>query len=221
MMSRSLLMAALFCGATGAISLESAHGQTRLPATPASGVTPSADASSSPPSLMQSPAPLPTSSLASYEQRRANAETVNVMQSILDLEPGSSLEQAHAKLDKLSDPAHPPKQEEEGPQKGEASEHKVLWQLAQTDYSFVFVKTDDKERINYIKAFLRPGKEIPFEKIGETEKAPVQDSTTIAWDVLRPKRPLFRVVATGAERKANSIMIFVVKRSGEHGKEHD
>jgi len=209
MMSRSLLMAALFCGAAG--SIEPACGQTSLPASAGPGLTPSADASSSP-SLIQSPAPLPTASLASYEQRRANAETVNVMDSILDLEPGSSLEQAHAKLDELSDPAHPPKQEEEGPRKGEASEHKVLWQLAKTDYSFVFVKADDQERISYIKAFLRPGKELPFDQIGDAKKAPVQDANTIAWDVLRPDRPLFRVVATGAERKATSIMIFVVKR---------
>ena len=202
-------MAALFCGAAG--SIEPACGETSLPASAGPGLTPSADASSSP-SLIQSPAPLPTASLASYEQRRANAETVNVMDSILDLEPGSSLEQAHAKLDELSDPAHPPKQEEEGPRKGEASEHKVLWQLAKTDYSFVFVKADDQERISYIKAFLRPGKELPFDKIGDAKKAPVQDANTIAWDVLRPDRPLFRVVATGAERRATSIMIFVVKR---------
>ena len=202
-------MAALIFGAAG--SIEPACGQTSLPASAGPGLTPSADASSSP-SLIQSPAPLPTASLASYEQRRANAETVNVMDSILDLEPGSSLEQAHAKLDELSDPAHPPKQEEEGPRKGEASEHKVLWQLAKTDYSFVFVKADDKERISYIKAFLRPGKEVPFDQIGDAKKAPVQDANTIAWDVLRPNRPLFRVVATGVERKATSLTIFIVKR---------
>lgn len=149
---------------------------------------------------------MPTSGLAAYEQRLAAAESVKVITSILGLELGSTIEQAHIKLDHLSDPAHPPKEEEEGPQ------HKVLWQLTQTDYSFVFVKTDDQERINYIKAFLRSGKEMPFEKIGETQKAPVQNANTIAWDVLRPEHPLFRVVATGAERKANSITIFIVKR---------
>ena len=130
------------------------------------------------------------------------------MISILGLGLGSTLEKAHAKLDKLSDPAHPPKEEEEGP------ERKVLWQLARTDYSAVFVKSDARKRITYINAFLRPGKEIPFEKIGDTKKAPLQDVNTIAWDVVRPKRPLFRVVAKGADRKANNIAIFVVKRPG-------
>lgn len=161
---------------------------------------------------MQSPSPLPAYTPAPYEQRLAAAESVKVIMSILGLELGSTIEQAHVKLDHLSDPAHPPKEEEEPPEKGEGPQHKVLWQLTQSDYSFVFVKTDDQERINYIKAFLRSGKEMPFEKIGETQKAPVQDANTIAWDVLRPERPLFRVVATGAEHKANSIAIFVVKR---------
>jgi len=156
----------------------------------------------------ESKSPRPSYSLAPYEDRLAAAESVEVTISILGLELGSTLEQAHAKLDKLSNPAHPPKEEEEGP------ERKILWQLARTDYSAVFVKSDEKGRITYINAFLRPGKEIPFEKIGDTKKAPLQDVNTIVWDVLRPNRPLFRVVAKGADRKASNITIFVVKRPG-------
>src|SRR4029077_251014 len=156
----------------------------------------------------ESKSPRPSYSLAPYEDRLAAAESVEGTISILGLELGSTLEQAHAKLDKLSDPAHPPKEEEEGP------ERKILWQLARTDYSAVFVKSDEKKRITYINGFLRPGKEIPFEKIGDTKKAPVQDVNTIVWDVLRPNRPLFRVVAKGTDRKASNITIFVVKRPG-------
>jgi hypothetical protein len=156
----------------------------------------------------ESKSPRPSHSLAPYEDRLAAAESVEVTISILGLELGSTLEQAHAKLDKLSDRAHPPKEEEEGP------ERKILWQLARTDYSAVFVKSDEKKRITYINGFLRPGKEIPFEKIGDTKKAPLQDVNTIVWDVLRPNRPLFRLVAKGADRKASNITIFVVKRPG-------
>jgi len=184
MISRSLFNAGLFLTFVGLTPLSRA--ETRSPA--------------------QSESPLPSYSLSPYEDRLASAQSVKVMISILGLELGSTLEQAHAKLDKLSDPAHPPKEEEEG------SERKVLWQLAGTDYSAVFVRSDERKRVTYIDAFLRPGKEIPFEKIGETKKAPLQDVNTIAWDVLRPKRPLFRVVAKGADRKANNITIFVVKR---------
>ena len=144
MISRSLFNAGLFLTFVGLTPLSRA--ETRSPA--------------------QSESPLPSYSLSPYEDRLASAQSVKVMISILDLELGSTLEQAHAKLDKLSDPAHPPKEEEEGP------ERKVLWQLAGTDYSAVFVKSDERKRVTYIDAFLRPGKEIPFEKIGETKKAP-------------------------------------------------
>src|SRR5207253_796148 len=137
--------------------------------------------------------------------RLANAASVKVTMSILGIELGATLEQAHAKLDKLSDSAHQPKTKEAG--KGEEAEHKVLWQLAKSDYAQIYVKADEKERITYISAFLRPGKEIPFDKIGETKKAPIQDAHAIAWDVVRPKRPLSRVVAQGADHKANTILI--------------
>ena len=197
MISRSLFNTGLFLTLVGLTQLSQAK-------TPSSA---SSTASALPPPA-QSNSPLPSYSLAPYEDRLAAAQSVKVTISILGLELGSTLEKAHAKLDKLSDPAHPPKEEAEG------SERKVLWQLAGTDYSAVFVKSDEKKRIIYINAFLRPGKEIPFEKIGDTKKAPLQDVNTIAWDVLRPKRPLFRVVAKGADCKANNIAIFVVKRPG-------
>lgn len=165
-----------------------------------------------PPAASASPSPSSsTQTLAPFETRLANAKSVKVKTSILGLELGSTVEQAHAKLDKLSDPAHPPK-EEGGDAEEKEEGHKVLWQLAKTDYAFVFVKADDKERLIYINGSLRPGKEIPFDKIGDSKKAPVQDTNTIAWDVLRAGRPLFRVVAKGADRKANAITIFIVKR---------
>jgi hypothetical protein len=186
MISRSLLNAGLFLTVIGLTPLSQA--QTRSPA--------------------ESKSPRPSYSLAPYEDRLAAAQSVKVTISILGLELGSTLEQVHAKLDKLSDPAHPPKEEEEGP------ERKVLWQLARTDYSAVFVKSDEKNGSPTSMLFLRPGKEIPFEKIGDTKKAPLQDVNTIVWDVLRPNRPLFRLVAKGADRKANNITIFVVKRPG-------
>jgi hypothetical protein len=171
--------------------------------------TPSPDSSiglAQPASPAESPSPLPVYSLAPYEERLAAAQSVKVMTSILGLELGSTLEQAHAKLDKLSDPKHPPKEEEEG------SETKILWQIAKTDYSAIFMKAGAEKKITYLNAILRPGKEIPFEKIGETKKAPVYGANTIAWDVIRPNRPLSRVVATGVDQKANNITMFVVKR---------
>jgi hypothetical protein len=92
------------------------------------------------------------------------------------------------------------------------NEHKVFWQLAKSDFSSVLVKIDDKERITYILGSLRSGKEVPFDKIGELEKAPLLTDKVVGWDVVRPDKSLLRVVARGAERKASSITVFIVKR---------
>jgi hypothetical protein len=204
---RSLLAAAAFLNAAG-----STYADPKSPPAP----TPAAPIAVVPPQ-MQSPPPLPSYSLAPFEKRLANAKSVKVTTSILGIELGSTLEQAHQKLDKLCDSAHRPKEEKEESE-GEQGERKILWELTRSDYAFVFVKADDKEKITYVSGFLRPGKEISFEKIGETKKAPVQDANTIAWDVLRLKHPAFRVVASGSERKAKSIMIFVVKRGGQNSR---
>jgi hypothetical protein len=154
------------------------------------------------PSPAASPSPPKRPKLAPFKERLAAAQSVKVQTAILGIELDSTLQSAHSKLDSLGDPTA---------ERGEG-EHKVSWQLAETDYGSVFVKADEKERITYIAAYLRPGKEMPFDKIGQLEKAPVLTDRVVAWDVVRPNRPLIRVVARGAERKANSITMFIVKR---------
>ncbi len=59
---------------------------------------------------------------------------------------------------------------------------------------------------------LRPGKEIAFDQIGQTDKAPILTEHTAAWDVVRADKSLIRVVARGDKRKANAITIILVKR---------
>jgi hypothetical protein len=150
--------------------------------------------------------------LASFKERLAAAETVKVETSILGLELDSSLEKAHEKLDPLGDPSKP-LIEAAGEAEHDEKERKVLWHLAKSEFSSVLVKTDDTERITYIAGFLRPGKEISFAEIGQTDKAPIRTDRTVAWDVVRPNQPLIRVVARGEKRKATSITIFIVKRA--------
>ena len=193
-MSSRLLLAAALMALLGGPLAQRAGSQSRSPEIP----------SSAPPL----PAPDGTAPL---EVRIANAKSVKVQTSILGVSVGSGLDQAHARLDKLSDKARPPKEDTE---KGEKeSEHEVLWQLARTDYSAVFVKADANERITYMVALLRPGKEMAFSKIGEVKKAPIQNDNIIAWDVLRPDHPHLRIVAKGpGHRQANTLIMFSVQR---------
>jgi hypothetical protein len=159
-----------------------------------------------------SPSPSKHSKLAPFKERLAAAQSAKVQTAILGIELDSTVESAHSKLDSLgSSSAGPVEGAEEAGERNEG-EHKISWQLAKTDYASVFVKADDKKRITYIAGYLRRGKEMPFDKIGQIEKAPVLSDRMVAWDVVRPSRPLIRVVARGSQRKANSITIFVVKR---------
>jgi hypothetical protein len=176
----------------------------------ASGETPFPTASP-PASVAASPSRRTPLRLAPFKERLAAAKSVKVETDILGVKVDSSLDAAHAILDSLCDSAHRPKEEAGEAERGE-HEHKVFWQLAKSDFSSLLVKIDDKERITYILGSLRPGKEIPFDKIGELEKAPLLTDRVVAWDVVRPNRQLIRVVARGSERKANSVTMFIVKR---------
>lgn len=162
-----------------------------------------------------SPAPFTSPSLSprlkSFKERLAAAQSVKVETSLLGLELDSTLEQAHKILDPLGDPAKPSTEAKERGDEGE-KERKILWKLAKSDFSSILVKTDEQERVSYMMGYVRPGKEMPFDRIGETEKAPVLTGHTVAWDVVRPDKSLLRVVARGENGKANTITVFIVKR---------
>jgi len=153
------------------------------------------------------PSASPASRLAPFKERLAAAQSVKVDTKLLGLELDTPLEKAHEILDPLGNTVQPAGEGEEN-----EKQQKVLWKLAKSDFSSILVKTDEKERITSMMGFLRAGKEIPFEQIGQTEKAPILTDHTVAWDIVRPDKSLLRVVARGEKRKANTITIFLVKR---------
>jgi len=154
----------------------------------------------------------PPSRLRSFKERLAAAESVKVETKLLGLELDATLEYAHQILDPLADPKQPATEAKEEGEQGE-KERKILWKLVRSDFRSILIRTDDQEKVSYMMGFLRPGKERPFDQIGETEKAPVLTERTAAWDVVRPDKSLLRVVARGEKGAANTITIFVVKRS--------
>ena len=177
---------------------------------------PNGDTFASPPSSTASPSLPKSPKLAPFKERLAAAQSVKVQTAILGIELDATLENARSKLDSLGHSTARPVDEVDESAKRSDGEHTVSWQLVKTDYGSVSVKADEKGRITYIAAYLRPGKEMPFDKIGQLEKAPVLTDRVVAWDVVTPSRPLIRVVARGPERKANSITMFIVKRPRTH-----
>ena len=162
-----------------------------------------------------SASPSPPLRLAPFQERLAAAQSVKVETKLLGLELDAPLEKAHEILDPLGNPTQP-SVEAAGESEESENGRKVLWKLTKSDFSSILVKTDEQNRVTYMMGFLRPGKEIPFDQIGQTEKAPVLTEHTAAWDVVRSDKSLLRVVARGEKRKANAITIFLVKRPPQH-----
>ena len=161
------------------------------------------------------PSASPSSRLAPFKERLAAAQSAKVETKLLGLELDAPLEKAHEILDPLGNPTQP-SVEAAGESEESENGRKVLWKLTKSDFSSLLVKTDEQNRVTYMMGFLRPGKEIPFDQIGQTEKAPVLTEHTAAWDVVRSDKSLLRVVARGEKRKANAITIFLVKRPPQH-----
>ncbi|MGZ5004974.1 MAG: hypothetical protein ACXWG7_05390 [Chthoniobacterales bacterium] len=161
--------------------------------------------------MTATPSPTPKPAVGTLEQRLAVARSVNVETSILGLELGADLKTAHAKLDPLGEFITPPRDEDEGER-----ESKVLWNLKETDYRAVLIKTDEKEHVISITGYLREDNLRPFNDIADTKVAPVLNDNQVAWDVVRPDHPHTRVVATGNDGKASVITIFVVQHPRTH-----
>jgi len=161
------------------------------------------------------PSPSPSLRLAPFKERLAAAQSVKVETTLLGLALDTPLEKAHQILDPLGNPTQPSVEATGEAEEGE-KERKVLWKLTKSEFSSILVKTDEEDRVSYMMGFLRPGKELSFDQIGQTEKAPILTEHTAAWDVVRPDKSLLRVVARGEKRKANTITIFLVKRPPRH-----
>ena len=133
---------------------------------------------------------------ASLEERIAAARSVRVMNSILDIELGSELDEAHEKLDKLCSPGTLPKEEGgDKDKKGHDAEEK-------------------SDEVGGEKGQLEHNPEAGEEQDEglKVSKSPIKDHNSVVWDVLRPDQPLSLVVAIGSNGKADSIRLFVVRQ---------
>lgn len=143
-------------------------------------------------------------------QRVARAQ---VADSILGVGIGSSLEQAHAKLDRLrtrkAHSTHEESEQEEAREKQEQEREggrKEAWALRTTDYATVALKVDREERVVWITGFVRPGQDIPFAKLGNLSSATVVTNTRAIWNVATPGGG-YRVIAKGQNGKARVVSI--------------
>lgn len=119
-----------------------------------------------------------------------------VINSILGVSIGSTLEETRAKLGSLGSG---------GGRDTRDGGRKEAWTLKGTDYATVAFKTDGKGKVVWVSAFARPGKEILFSKLGDLSKGAASDSQAV-WNVETPKGG-YRLVAKGAKGKASVVYL--------------
>ncbi|HEU4595792.1 MAG TPA: hypothetical protein VFS10_11680 [Pyrinomonadaceae bacterium] len=121
-----------------------------------------------------------------------------VLDSILGVRIGSSLEEAHAKLKDL------------GTVGGRATREggrKEAWTLKGGEFTSIAYKTDASGRVVWLTGFVRPGKEIPFSQLGDLARANGKDETEAAWTVEAPGGGGYRLVAKGPKGKARVVYL--------------
>jgi hypothetical protein len=135
-----------------------------------------------------------------------------VIDSILGVGIGSSLDQAHTKLDRHRKRKPLGTREESEQETREEQEQereggrKEAWALKATNYATVALQTDRAGRVVWITGFVRPGKEIPFAKLGNLSSATVVTDTRAVWNVATLGGG-YRVIAKGQNGRARVISI--------------
>jgi hypothetical protein len=152
---------------------------------------------------------LPLVFLASSVTSAQKIEPPRVPESILGVGIGSTLQDAHAKLDRLrTRNAREDSEEESGEEQEQKLEgsRKEAWALRATNYATVAFKVDRNRRVVWITGFVRPGKEIPFAKLGNLSSATVVTNIRVVWNVATPSGG-YRVIAKGQNGRAGVVSL--------------
>lgn len=116
--------------------------------------------------------------------------------------PGTDKEAARPK------PAVPAEDDDEG--------HQEAWTLRGTPYARVALAADDKGHVLWITGFVRPGQEMPFAQLGDTNLAAATSPSFAVWNVIIPHK-LYRVVARGNRGKASVVSMLTLAAANPNG----
>jgi len=120
-----------------------------------------------------------------------------ITDSILGVSIGTSLDDAHRKLERLgTSGGHPTRR----------GGRKEAWTLKKTDFTSLALQTDAKGHVVWVTGFLRPGKEIRFSKLGDLSLAIRNKESQAIWNV-ETQEGGYRLVAKGANGKARVIYL--------------
>jgi hypothetical protein len=102
------------------------------------------------------------------------AQTRDAVSTLEGIGIGTSLEQARSLLARIGTG---------GGRDTRDGGRKEAWTLKETDFSTLAFKTNGKGKVVWLSAFVRPGKEIPFEKVGSLPKATMPTKSEAIWNM--------------------------------------
>src|SRR6266566_354426 len=115
---------------------------------------------------------------------------------ILGIRIGSDIEEVRSRLDRMA--IDVPQEREEG--------RKEAWLLRGTEYKSIALQTNSAGKVVWVTGFVRPGKEIPFSRLGKASRAIRYTESEAIWNV-RGASGAYRLVAKGENRKASVIYL--------------
>lgn len=124
-------------------------------------------------------------------------ETRTAIPSLQGIAIGSTLDEVRAKLERIGTG---------GGRDTRDGGRKEAWTLKETEFATLAFKTNGAGRVVWVSAFARPGKELPFAKLGDPAKAASFNKSQAIWNV-RTARSGYRLVAKGAEGKASVVYL--------------
>ena len=138
----------------------------------------------------------------SVEVDAARGATIEAASEVLGVSIGTSLEEARAKLEPHRDKAADVFRE-----KKQTGRRKGYWRLSGTDYNWIMAWTNRENRIVQMSVSVRPERTKPFREVGDLSKATTNLENVAAWNVARPNKRSFRLVAKGPNRLATNIYL--------------
>lgn len=127
----------------------------------------------------------------------AQGEKQKAVDSILGVSVGTKIEDVHEKLKTLGTV---------GGRETRDGGRKEAWTLKETEFTSVAYKTNADGRVVWITGFVRPGKEIPFDKLGDLARVTGKDKTEAVWDV-ETGGGGYKLVAKGPDGKARVVTL--------------
>ena len=147
---------------------------------------------------------------AARQERRE--EQPRVADSVLGVRLGDRLREVHARLEGLGTV---------GGRDTRKGGRKEAWTFKGTDFVSLAYETDREGRVEWLTAFVRPGREIPFSDLGDLGRALTKSDHHANWSVEREKGKGYLLMLKGAGGKARVIHLIARSRIREVGGEKE